>query len=70
MQDVHKPAPGHPVSAVIKITGTSVCGADMRLYNGEVLKLKPGDVMGHEAVGIVESVGSNVTHVKPGDRVV
>lgn len=56
--------------AIIRITTTAICGSDLHLY--EVLGpfLEPGDILGHEPMGIVEEVGSGVTHIKPGDRVV
>ena len=59
-----------PTDAIIKITSTAICGSDLHLY--EVLGpfLDEGDVLGHEPMGIVEEVGSEVTGLKPGDRVV
>jgi threonine dehydrogenase-like Zn-dependent dehydrogenase len=56
--------------AIVRITTTAICGSDLHLY--EVLGpfMGEGDVLGHESMGIVEEVGSEVTHVKPGDRVV
>lgn len=59
-----------PTDAVIRITSTAICGSDLHLY--EVLGpfLSPGDVLGHEPMGIVEEVGAEVTHIRPGDRVV
>jgi threonine dehydrogenase-like Zn-dependent dehydrogenase len=59
-----------PTDAIIKITSTAICGSDLHLY--EVLGpfLDEGDVLGHEPMGIVEEVGSEVTDLKPGDRVV
>jgi threonine dehydrogenase-like Zn-dependent dehydrogenase len=59
-----------PTDAVIRVTSTGLCGSDLHLY--EVLGpfLEEGDILGHEPMGIVEEVGSEVTHIKPGDRVV
>ncbi len=56
--------------AIVRITTTAICGSDLHLY--EVLGpfMGEGDVLGHEPMGIVEEVGSEVTHVKPGDRIV
>ncbi|AOS63753.1 alcohol dehydrogenase catalytic domain-containing protein [Actinoalloteichus hymeniacidonis] len=55
---------------IVRITSTGLCGSDLHLY--EVLGpfLEPGDILGHEPMGIVEEVGSAVTSVRPGDRVV
>ncbi|KAF9360833.1 hypothetical protein BGX34_007469 [Mortierella sp. NVP85] len=55
---------------LIRVTGTTVCGSDLHLYHGEILQLKKDEILGHECIGIVEKVGSKVTHVIPGDRVV
>ena len=59
-----------PTDAIVRITSTAICGSDLHLY--EVLGpfIDEGDILGHEPMGIVEEVGSEVTHVKPGDRVV
>jgi len=56
--------------AIIRITSTAICGSDLHLY--EVLGpfMDPGDIIGHEPMGVVEEVGSGVTAVRPGDRVV
>ncbi|RSN48493.1 MULTISPECIES: zinc-dependent alcohol dehydrogenase [Actinomadura] len=56
--------------AIIRVTSSGICGSDLHLY--EVLGpfLTEGDVLGHEPMGIVEETGPDVTHVKPGDRVV
>ncbi|MER7587624.1 zinc-dependent alcohol dehydrogenase [Micromonospora sp. NPDC127501] len=59
-----------PTDAIVKITSTAICGSDLHLYEVLGPYLKPGDVLGHEPMGIVEEVGSEVTGLKPGDRVV
>jgi threonine dehydrogenase-like Zn-dependent dehydrogenase len=70
VMDVPDPMIEQPTDAVIKVTSTAICGSDLHLY--EVLGpfLHTGDVLGHETMGIVEEVGSAVTQIKPGDRVV
>ncbi|MEU1586659.1 zinc-dependent alcohol dehydrogenase [Micromonospora sp. NPDC005710] len=70
VEEVPDPRIEEPTDAIVKITSTAICGSDLHLY--EVLGpfLKPGDVLGHEPMGIVEEVGSEVTGLKPGDRVV
>ena len=70
IETVSDPRIEEPTDAIIKVTSTAICGSDLHLY--EVLGpfLEPGDVLGHEPMGIVEEVGSGVTHIKPGDRVV
>jgi threonine dehydrogenase-like Zn-dependent dehydrogenase len=67
---VPDPSIEEPTDAIIKVTSTAICGSDLHLY--EVLGpfLEQGDILGHEPMGIVEEVGSGVTHIAPGDRVV
>src|SRR5687768_8933544 len=60
----------HPKDAIIKITSTAICGSDLHLYDGYMPTMKKGDVLGHENMGEVVEVGSEVTNLKPGDRVV
>lgn len=57
-----------PTDAIIRITHTAICGSDLWFYRGEE-KHEPGSLIGHEPMGIVEDVGEEVRHVKPGDRV-
>ncbi|MGH3361305.1 MAG: alcohol dehydrogenase catalytic domain-containing protein [Nocardioides sp.] len=70
VEEVADPRVEEPTDAVVRITSTAICGSDLHLY--EVLGpfLTPGDILGHEPMGVVEEVGSEVTHIKPGDRVV
>lgn len=55
--------------AIVKVTLSSICTSDLHIKHGSVPRAVPGITVGHEMVGIVEEVGENVTHVKPGDRV-
>ena len=64
-----KPVLMHERDAVVKVTLASICSSDLHIKHGSVPRAVPGITVGHEMVGIVESVGSAVTHVKPGDRV-
>jgi threonine dehydrogenase-like Zn-dependent dehydrogenase len=59
-----------PTDAIVRITATAICGSDLHLYNGLMPTMKSGDVLGHEPMGIVEEVGSQVTRLRKGDRVV
>ncbi len=56
--------------AIVRITATCICGSDLHLYNGFMPTMEPGDIIGHEPMGIVEEVGKSITNLKPGDRVV
>ncbi|MCM1233916.1 MAG: glutathione-dependent formaldehyde dehydrogenase [Ruminococcus flavefaciens] len=55
---------------IVKVTSTAICGSDLHLIHGRVPALKPGYVLGHETMGIVEEAGKGVTRVKKGDRVI
>ena len=68
--DVPDPEIQHPTDAIIRVTSTAICGSDLHLYEVLGSYLSPGDVLGHETMGIVEEVGSEVGQLKPGDRVV
>ena len=56
--------------AIVRITSTAICGSDLHLYDPLSPFLEEGDILGHEPMGIVEEVGSAVTQIRPGDRVV
>ena len=64
-----KPVLLHERDAIVKVTLTSICSSDLHIKHGSVPRAVPGITVGYEMVGVVESVGSAVTHVKPGDRV-
>jgi threonine dehydrogenase-like Zn-dependent dehydrogenase len=70
VEEVPDPSIRDATDVIIRVTSSGICGSDLHLY--EVLGpfLDSGDILGHEAMGIVEEVGSEVTEVKPGDRVV
>jgi len=68
--DVPKPRVVEDRDVVLKITGSTVCGSDLHLLHGSVIEMQKGDILGHEFCGVVDSVGSAVTNVKKGDRVV
>jgi len=70
LDTVPDPSISEPTDAIVRMTSTAICGSDLHLY--EVLGpfMAEGDVIGHEPMGIVEEVGSAVTSIAPGDRVV
>jgi threonine dehydrogenase-like Zn-dependent dehydrogenase len=59
-----------PSDAIIKITSTAICGSDLHLFDGFMMGMESGDVLGHEPMGIVVDTGSAVTKLRKGDRVV
>ena len=58
-----------PTDAIVKIIKTTICGTDLHILKGDVPTCKPGRVLGHEGVGVVDSVGAGVTVFRPGDHV-
>ena len=69
MTEKAKPVIIDPKDAIVKVTLGSICTSDLHIKHGSVPRAVPGITVGHEMVGIVESVGSDVQKVKPGDRV-
>ncbi len=69
VEDRPKPGIKMPTDAVIKITKTTICGTDLHILKGDVATCKPGTILGHEGVGVVDAVGPGVATFKPGDRV-
>src|SRR3954468_4483475 len=70
VDNVPDPAIEHPTDAIVRVTSTGICGSDLHLYQVLGPFIDEGDILGHEPMGVVEEVGSEVTHIKPGDRVV
>jgi threonine dehydrogenase-like Zn-dependent dehydrogenase len=68
--EVPDPQIQEPTDVIIKTTSTGLCGSDLHLYETLAPFMEPGDIVGHEPMGIVEEVGSAVTKLRPGDRVV
>ncbi len=64
-----KPTLREPGDAVVRITTTTICGTDLHILKGDVPTVTPGRILGHEGIGVVESVGSAVTNFQEGDKV-
>ena len=60
----------NPRDAIVKVTTTAICGSDLHLYDGIIPTMVPGDILGHEFMGEIVDVGSEVKNLKAGDRVV
>ena len=69
LEDRPKPGIIDPSDAIVRITKTTICGTDLHILKGDVPTCTPGRILGHEGVGVVESVGAGVTMFKPGDHV-
>ena len=70
VERVNDPSILNPRDAILRITRTAICGSDLHLYDGYIPTMEPGDVLGHEFMGEVIEIGSEVKKVKKGDRVV
>lgn len=70
VHDVPPPVINKPDDIIVKITTTAICGSDLHLIHGMVPNMSEGYIIGHEPMGIVEEVGTEVTKVKKGDRVI
>ncbi len=70
VQEVPEPRIEAPTDAIVRVTSTAICGSDLHLYGVLAPYLQPGDILGHEFMGIVEEVGSDVGGLQVGDRVV
>ena len=55
---------------ILKVSSTAICGSDLHIYNGFIPTMKAGDILGHEFMGEVVEVGSEISHLQVGDRVV
>ncbi len=70
VEQVPDPKIEEPTDAIIEVTSTNICGSDLHLYEVLGAFMNPGDVLGHEPMGIVREVGSGVSNLAVGDRVV
>ncbi|ANP50619.1 alcohol dehydrogenase [Streptomyces griseochromogenes] len=68
-QDVPDPAVKEPTDAIVKVGVVTICGTDLHILKGDVPEVRPGTVLGHEAVGEIVEIGGDVRTVRPGDRV-
>jgi len=70
VETVPDPVIQDPTDAIVRVTSTAICGSDLHLYNVLGPYIDRGDILGHEFMGIVEEVGSDVGRLSVGDRVV
>ena len=67
--EVPNPVIKKPTDVIVRIDATTICGTDLHILKGDVPAVTPGRILGHEGVGKITEVGSAVTSLKVGDRV-
>lgn len=70
LEEVAEPSLQADTDAIVRVTASAICGTDLHFVRGTMSGVEPGTVLGHEAVGVVEEIGSKVRNLKVGDRVV
>jgi threonine dehydrogenase-like Zn-dependent dehydrogenase len=70
VDDVAEPKIQEPTDAIVRLTASAICGTDLHFVRGTFAGVKPGTILGHEGVGIVEEIGDMVRNLDVGDRVV
>lgn len=70
LDDVREPKIKYPTDAIVRLTASAICGTDLHMIRGTMPGMKPGTILGHEGVGVVEEIGEDVRNVQVGDRVV
>ena len=70
LEDVDEPSIKDPTDAIVRLTASAICGTDLHMIRGTMPGMKKGTILGHEGVGIVEELGSEVRNLSVGDRVV
>ena len=69
-ENVPEPHIQEHTDAIVQLTATAICGTDLHMVRGTMTDMQPGTILGHEGVGIVEDIGSDVRNLNVGDRVV
>ncbi|HEV7921851.1 MAG TPA: zinc-dependent alcohol dehydrogenase [Thermoanaerobaculia bacterium] len=70
LDDVKEPKLEKDTDAMVRLTASAICGTDLHMIRGTMPDMKPGTILGHEGVGIVEEIGKDVRNLRKGDRVV
>lgn len=70
LDDVEEPRIEKPTDAIVRVSASAICGTDLHMIRGTMPGMKPGTILGHEAVGYVEELGEDVRNFSVGDRVV
>jgi len=69
-EETPRPAIQNATDAIVRITTSTICGTDLHILKGDLPSVAPGRILGHEGIGVVMEVGTAVTAVRPGDRVI
>jgi len=69
LDDMPRPTLREANDVIVRVTKTTLCGTDLHILKGDVPTVKPGRILGHEGIGIVEEAGTGVSRFRPGDRV-
>ncbi len=70
LEEVTSPKIKNPTDVIVSLTMTTICGTDLHSVRGTIPGYKPGTILGHEGIGIVEEIGSGIKNFKKGDRVI
>jgi threonine dehydrogenase-like Zn-dependent dehydrogenase len=70
LDEVDEPLLEEPTDAIVRLTASAICGTDLHFVRGTITGMKPGTILGHEGVGVVEEVGTDVRNLNAGDRVI
>lgn len=70
LEDVSAPRVHESTDAIVRLTASAICGTDLHFIRGSMPGMKPGTILGHEGVGVIEEVGKGVRNFRAGDRVV
>jgi threonine dehydrogenase-like Zn-dependent dehydrogenase len=70
LRDVPEPRVAQPTDAIVRLTSSAICGTDLHFVRGTVPGMKPGRILGHEGVGVIDALGDDVRNFTVGDRVV
>jgi alcohol dehydrogenase len=69
-EDVPNPAIQKPTDVIVKMVATTICGTDLHILKGDVPEVEVGRILGHEGVGVITEIGSGVTQLAVGDKVI
>jgi alcohol dehydrogenase len=69
-EDKPRPTIQHPGDAIVRVTTSTICGTDLHILKGDLPVVPDGRILGHEAIGVVEQVGTGVSKFKVGDKVI